>query len=95
MSYNNQSVAVEPGTPVVVGEVPASASIGVAPGSGGSMSVSHRVSPNGPLYPWEPGSVTAPAMVSTTSPFFRVVFKPTGVAGLADWNWIEPAQRPQ
>lgn len=43
MGYNNQSVAVEVRAPVVIGKVPANASLGATPGAGGSMLVQYRI----------------------------------------------------
>jgi hypothetical protein len=95
MNYNNRSVAVEPGTPVVIAKVRPNASIGVTPGAGGSMLVQYRIHPNGGLYDWPLGSVSYPESVSTGSPYFQVVVTATTEAGTVDWNWLETEQRPR
>jgi hypothetical protein len=84
------SVAVPEGTTQSIGAVPGGATIGVAPGSGGSMNVQYRISPNGPLRQWAPGSVTVDTDEATISPYLEMHFTATAADGFAEWNWADP-----
>lgn len=85
------SVVVPAGTTQSIGTVPGGATIGVVPGGGGSMTVQYRISPNGPLRTWAPGSVTVATDEATISPYLEMHFTATGEDGFAEWNWADPA----
>jgi hypothetical protein len=84
------SVVVPEGTTQSIGVVPGGATIGVAPGEGGSMTVQYRISPNGPLRAWAPGAVTVATDEAAISPYLEMHFTATGADGLAEWNWNDP-----
>lgn len=81
------SVVVPAGTTYTLGYVPDNATIGVNPGTGGTMNVQSRVSDNGPLRDWPSSTVAVMTVDTTTGKSSKVMFIATGADGLAEWNW--------
>ncbi len=83
------SVAVPAGTTQSIGNVPAGAALGLNPGATGSMTVQYRITPNGPLRTWAPGSVTVATDEVVPALWCAVYFEATGADGFAEWSWTD------
>lgn len=79
------SHTVPAGETFSIANVPAGTAIGVSPASGGTMKVQYRITDDGPLRDWQPGTVNLDADDVLRFPVAQLVFGAETEEGLAEW----------
>lgn len=77
---------VKAGSTVTLTDVPSGTLVSVNPGSGGTMSISVRVTPAGSLIQWEYGTVSSATADILNGSVFQVIASATTADGIIEWR---------